>query len=69
MIGEKIEITANDTPWEIACMLINAQYSCKNIFGQDIMVRMFELEDLRCIGQHLVNFCECEAEKERSRHE
>ena len=56
----KIEITPYDTPWEIACMLINAEYKYANILGQDVIGKFFENDDLRCIGEHLINYCNTE---------
>lgn len=53
----KIEITTYDTPFEIACMLINAKYKYTNILNQDVIVKFFEIEDLRRIGEHLINYC------------
>ena len=56
----KIEITPYDTPWEIACMFINAEYGYKNILNQDVIGKFFEKEDLRRIGEHLINYCNVE---------
>ena len=56
----KIEITPYDTPWEIACMLINAEYKYTNILNQDVIGKFFEIEDLRRIGEHLINYCNTE---------
>lgn len=56
----KIEITPYDTPWEIACMLINAEYQYTNILKQDVIGKFFEIEDLRRIGEHLINYCNTE---------
>ena len=56
----KIEITPYDTPWEIACMLINAEYEYTNILNQDVIGKFFENEDLRRIGEHLINYCNTE---------
>ena len=53
----KIEITPYDTPWEIACMLINAEYQYTNILKQDVIGKFFENDDLRRIGEHLINYC------------
>lgn len=33
-MAEKIEITPYDTPWEIACMIINAEHETTDIFNQ-----------------------------------
>ena len=56
----KIEITPYDTPWETACMLINAEYKYTNILNQDVIGKFFEIEDLRRIGEHLINYCNTE---------
>ena len=56
----KIEITPYDTPWEIACMLINAEYKHTNIINQDVIVKFFVNDDLRRIGEHLINYCNTE---------
>ena len=56
----KIEITPYDTPWEIACMLINAEYKYANILRQDVIGKFFENDDLRRIGEHLINYCNTE---------
>ncbi len=60
MITEEIIITPYATPWEVACMLINAEYTGKNIFNQEVINRFFEIEDLRRIGEHIVNYCNTE---------
>ena len=52
----QIKITPYDTPWEIACMLINAEYKYTNILNQDVIGKFFEIEDLRRIGEHLINY-------------
>ena len=56
----KIEITPYDTPWEIACMLINAEYQYTNILKQDVIDKFFNIDDLRRIGEHLINYCNTE---------
>ena len=56
----KIEITPYDTPWEIACMLINAEYQYTNILKQDVIGKFFENDDLRRIGEHLINYSNTE---------
>lgn len=63
MITEKIEITPYDTPWEIACMIINAEYDATNIFNNKAVYRYFEIEDLRRIGEHIINYCNTEKER------
>jgi hypothetical protein len=56
----KIEITPYETPWEIVCMLINAECKRTNIFGQEVIESFFEIDDLRRIGEHLINYCNTE---------
>lgn len=56
----KIEITPYHTPWEIACMLIDAKYKHTNIFNHDVIEKFFENDDLRRIGEHLINYCNTE---------
>ena len=58
-----IEITPYDTPWEIACMLINAKRQFTNVFGQEVVSTFFVKEDLRRIGEHLINYCNAEKEE------
>ena len=58
-----IEITPYDTPWDIACMLINAKRRYTNIFGQEVVSTFFDKEDLRRIGEHLINYCNAEKEE------
>lgn len=58
--NNELKITPYDTPWEIACMLINAEYEAKNILGLDVVDKFFELDDLRRIGEHIVNYCNTE---------
>lgn len=52
---EMIEITPHDTPWEVACMLINAR-CIRNGYTE----RFFEIDDLRRIGEHIINYCNAE---------
>ena len=61
-VKEAIKITPYDTPWEVACMLINAQYEAANIFGQSGLVPFFKKQDLRRIGEHLIGYCNAERE-------
>lgn len=55
-----IKITPYDTPWEVACMLINAQYYGTNLFGQSGLAPFFKKQDLRRIGEHLIGYCNAE---------
>lgn len=58
----KIEITPYDTPWQVACALINAKYEQKDVFNRPMMGEFFLLEDLKRIGEHLVNYSKAESE-------
>lgn len=58
-----IEITPYDTPWEIACMLINAEYLSTNVLGQEFVSPFFDKMELRRIGEHLINYCNAEREE------
>ena len=58
-----IEITPYDTPWEIACMLINATYQFTNVLGQDAVSPFFNKAELRRIGEHLIGYCNTEREE------
>lgn len=58
-----IEITPYDTPWEIACMLINAKRKFTNVLGQEVVSTFFDKEELRRIGEHLINYCNAEKEE------
>ena len=58
-----IEITPYDTPWEIACMLINAKHQFTNVLGQEIVSTFFNKAELRRIGEHLINYCNAEMEE------
>ena len=58
-----IEITPYDTPWEIACMLINAKHQFTNVLGQEIVSTFFNKDELRRIGEHLINYCNAERDE------
>lgn len=58
-----IEITPYDTPWEIACMLINTKYRFKPNFGEEVVSTFFDKEELRRIGEHLIGYCNAEREE------
>lgn len=58
--NNELKITPYDTPWEIACLLINAKYKKTNFFQQTVTENFFELDDLRRIGEHIVNYCNTE---------
>lgn len=59
--GTKIKITPYDTPWEIACMIINAKYEAETLLTKEKCYRsFFDIEDLKRIGEHLVNYCNAE---------
>ena len=60
---KSIKITPYDTPWEIACMLINAKHRFTNVLGQEVVSTFFDKEELRRIGEHLINYCNAEREE------
>lgn len=62
-VKKAIEITPYDTPWEIACMLIGAKYEYQNILNETVVSNFFDIEDLRRIGEHLINYCNVKQEK------
>ena len=62
--NNELKITPYDTPWEVACMLINAEYEVIDIFNQNIVKKLFEIEDLRRIGEHIVNYCNAEQKRD-----
>ena len=57
----KIEIEKGDSPWEIACLLIGAKYTGESVSGKPLVRNFFAKDELRRIGEHLVNFCQTEA--------
>ena len=61
--SNKIEITPYDTPWEIACMIINARHQYTNVLGLEVVSTFFSKEELRRIGEHLINYCNAEKEE------
>lgn len=59
--ADEIKTTPYDTPWEIACMLINAEYEREYFLTKEkYMSKFFDIEDLRRIGEHLINYCNTE---------
>ena len=61
MDNENITISPYDTPWEIACILINAKRTTHAVLTQEeVQVPAFEKEELKRIGEHLVNYCKTE---------
>ena len=60
---KSIKITPYDTPWEIACMLINAKHQFINVLGQEVVSTFFDNAELRRIGEHLINYCNAEREE------
>lgn len=63
MAKKSIKITPYDTPWEVACMIINAKYKHEDLLNQEVVSPFFEKEDLRRIGEHLIGYCNAEIEK------
>lgn len=64
MIVKNIKITPYDTAWNVACKLINAEIKGENFIGQEVTSPFFTIEDLRKIGEHLVNYCNTEKESD-----
>lgn len=58
-----IEITPYYTPWEIACMLINAKHRFKTNLGEEVVSTFFDKAELRRIGEHLIGYCNAEMEE------
>lgn len=63
-MAKEIKITPYDTPWEIACKIINAEYEATNLLNQKFNKAFFDLDDLTRIGEHIVNYCNAEQKKE-----
>ena len=63
MVKKSITITPYNTPWEVACIIINAEYKHENIFNQEVISPFFNKDDLRRIGEHLMNYCKAESEE------
>lgn len=59
MAQNVVKIKSSDTPWEIACKLINA----KNFLGEGVITQMFEMADIKRIGEHLVYYATVEGSK------
>lgn len=59
MAQNVVKISGSDTPWEIACKLINA----KSFLGEGIIKPMFEMADIKRIGEHLVYYATVEERK------
>ena len=64
MLVDKIEINLNDSSWEIACKIINAECEYKNFLGQKTIDSVFSKDEIRKIGEHLINFVKTEEESE-----
>ena len=60
---ERIKITPYDTPWEVACRIINAKYKTLNVFNQEGIYPYFDIQDLKRIGEHIVNYCNAEMQE------
>lgn len=59
MTQNVVKITGSDTPWEISCKLINA----KTFLGEGIIKPMFEMAEIKRIGEHLVYYATVEESK------
>ena len=60
---KSIKITPYDTPWEIACMLINAKHRFKTNLGGEVVSTFFDKAELRRIGEHLIGYCNAEMDE------
>ncbi len=60
--GYYIQISKYSTPLDVAITLRKAKVISRSIFGDEV-TRMFTLDEIRQIGQHLINFAAVE-EKE-----
>lgn len=60
--GYYIQISKYSTPLDVAITLWKAKVISRSIFGDEV-TRMFTLDEIRQIGQHLINFAAVE-EKE-----
>ena len=58
-----IQIDEYDTPWEVACKLINATHTI-TIFNKEREEEMFHNEDILAIAHHLGNYARTEIELE-----
>ena len=61
--AEKIEITPYESPWEVACKIITAQFEDTDLFKNVYVRPFFCLDDLRKIGEHIVNYCNTEQKR------
>lgn len=61
-----IVISLFDEPWEVACKIINAEYTTTNIFDNEIKEPFFDIDELKKIGEHIVNWCNTEKEGENN---
>ena len=61
-----IQIDEYDTPWEVACKLINATYTT-TVFNKEIEKEMFHNEDILAIAHHLEHYARTEMELEKMR--
>lgn len=61
--GYYIQISKYSTPLDVAITLWKAKVISRSIFGDEV-TRMFTLDEIRQIGQHLINFAAVEKEKE-----
>ena len=60
--GYYIQISKYSTPLDVAITLWQAKAISRSIFGDEV-TRIFTLDEIRQIGQHLINFAAVE-EKE-----
>lgn len=70
----KIEIDGYDTPWEVACKLINATRKVKvsSLFGveeHEVDRPVFDIDDLYLMGDHLMKYAIAEGYKKSEEQE
>ena len=63
-----IEIHEDDTPWEVACKLINTERVADTFFGKRVMP-VFEPPELRRIGEHLIHYVDTECKEVEQENE
>lgn len=61
-----IQIDEYDTPWEVACKLINATRTI-TVFNKEREEEMFRNEDILAIAHHLESYARTEMELEKMR--
>ena len=62
-MNNEIIISPYETPWEIASKIINAKCEVALLGSQKYLTSAFTFDDLRKIGEHIVNYCNAEQRK------